>query len=561
MYRTIALGLMAAVSLLAAASFLASPALATNLVLIEEPISPEGAGTWRQNASVLYQNEQMLLLLCDAEPASVPSGARLIANDAADDAQWLLAYAATPGGRDRLASLGPIRLQRGDVHLIELQGDVPEEFTLQGIHAVLPLTPVPLTETGWTQAMGALESSANPTLRATLRATPGALTRNSDVQEIVDQIDEGSYQGIIQTLENFVTRNARTSEYHDACLWARNTFESYGLTAEIQEFWADAWWGEDFLSYNVVAEQPGVEHPEQVYIICGHLDSTAGYTQVPEPVAPGADDNASGSGGAIEAARIMSQYSFAYTIRYICFGAEEMGLCGSYAYAEAAAQAGEQILGVINFDMILYDGDFDGGVYVPYDNQSQSLAQALADAAATYVPELDIQADYNPGSAYSDHYPFWVNGYPAILGIENDFSGNPYYHSTSDLLANYSDYWPFGTQCLKAGVATLATLAEPVFANDAGDYVHARPDSRLELRWRSPNPVGSVARLVLTQPSAAPIELSLLDAGGRLLLTRALPAQEQSLIELPSHGLPNGVFWLRAASPHATADVRMVKIR
>lgn len=558
MYRTIVLGLLAALGWLTAPGLVASPVFAAELVLIEAPVSADAGSAWREHARVVYQNEHMLILIRDASPKALPAGAKLLTAEAVAGARWLLAHAATPLGRDRLASLGPVRLQRDALHLIELRGEVPEGFSLQGIHAVLPLTPAPLTETGWRRAMAEMAESANP---ATVTPAPGALTRNSDVQEIVDQIDEGSYQGMIQSLENFVTRNARTSQYHDACLWARNTLESYGLAAEIQEFWADAWWGEDFLSYNVVAEQPGVEYPEQVYIICGHLDSTAGSTHIPESVAPGADDNASGSGGAIEAARVMSQYSFAYTIRYICFGAEEMGLCGSYAYAQAAAQAGEQILGVINFDMILYDGDFDGGVYMPYDNQSQPLAQAFADAAAMYVPALDIQTEYNPGSSYSDHYPFWVSGYPAILGIEDDFYGNPYYHTTSDLLANYESYWPFGTQCLKAGVATLATLAQPVFVNDAEDYVYTAPTPGLELRWRSPNPVGAVARLSLAQPIAAPVELSLLDASGRLILTRALPAQERSSIELPTQQLPNGVFWLRAAGPLGTAETRLLKVR
>jgi hypothetical protein len=534
------------------------PATAGQLLLVEDVAARDVDPGWRKDALCLYHNEEMLILWRDPAGGDLPRGVAVLADEVAAEDRWVIAHPASAEGRANLSALGSVLFERSGRWLIRLDPVVPAGFSLHGIQGVLPLRPQPLTGALWNDAMEALRR--RPAAPAT-GYEPLPTARNSDIQEIIDQIDEASYKGIIQSLENFVTRNARRSEYHDACLWAHNTFESYGLEAEIQPFWADAWWGDDFDCYNVVAEQIGVTYPEQIYIICGHLDSTAGYTFYPEPVAPGADDNASGSGGAIEAARVLSQYNFEYTIRYICFGAEEMGLCGSYAYAAAAAQAGEQILGVINFDMILFDADFDGGVYVPYNTPSYPLAQALADAAATYVPELSIQLDYNPGSSYSDHYPFWVHGYPAILGIEDDYSSNPYYHSTSDLLANYDAYWPFGTQCLKAGVAALATLAQPLFMNTAPLDPPSHAGARLVLRRMGPNPVLDVARFALVQPSAAPIELSVIDANGRILGRQRLAGARQTVQELPTHDWPAGVVWLRAASSEGSAATRLVKVR
>ena len=80
--------------------------------------------------------------------------------------------------------------------------------------------------------------------------------------------------------------------------------------------------------------------------------------------APGADDNASGTAAVIEAARIFSQYDFPFTIIYALWDEEEQGLIGSEYYATQAANAGDSILGVINLDMIGYDGNGDGNADV-----------------------------------------------------------------------------------------------------------------------------------------------------------------------------------------------------
>jgi len=377
----------------------------------------------------------------------------------------------------------------------------------------------------------------------------------------VDEISETSYKNTIQTLEDFVTRNARTTQFYDACVWAENRFESYGLQAEIQEFWADAWWGTDFTCWNVVAEQPGVENPDQIYIVCGHLDSTAGNTTVPEPIAPGADDNASGSGGVMEAARVLSQYDFQYTIRYICFGAEEMGLCGSYVYAENAEQSGEQILGVINMDMLLFDPDADMGVYVPYDGQSQWLAQAFYDACADYVPGLNVQIDYNPGAAYSDHYPFWVNGYSALEVIEDDLSGNPHYHSTTDRLANYEDFFPFGTRCLKGAVATLVELAGYTFVNSVDEEM-LEAQNGLSLKLAGANPARERIELSLAQPTQGPVSVAVTDVMGRTVWTSSdLRPSHVAGLSLRVDHLPAGTYWVRASSESGTAAASVVIVR
>ncbi len=88
-----------------------------------------------------------------------------------------------------------------------------------------------------------------------------------------------------------------------------------------------------------------------IYIACAHYDSTS---ENPGNAAPGADDNASGTAAVLEAARILSQYRFKHTLRFVTFAAEEQDLIGSCCYAAEARSAGTNIGGVINHDMVAF---------------------------------------------------------------------------------------------------------------------------------------------------------------------------------------------------------------
>ncbi len=112
-------------------------------------------------------------------------------------------------------------------------------------------------------------------------------------------------------------------------------------------------YGED--KQNVYAWQTGAVQPNREFLIVGHLDS---YSPLPYSLAPGADDNASGSAGVLETASILRQYAFGCTMRYVLFTGEEQGMIGSAAFAQDLAdEPGIQVAGVLNLDMIAYDSN------------------------------------------------------------------------------------------------------------------------------------------------------------------------------------------------------------
>ncbi len=233
---------------------------------------------------------------------------------------------------------------------------------------------------------------------------------------------------------------------------------------------------------NVVAEWPGTVTPQEIYIVCAHYDTTSGGER------PGGDDDASGTAGVLEAARVLTQYRFRSTLCFIAFNAEEDWMKGSREYVDTLP-ADANIMGVINLDMILRPA-WDSDPNEPLDLEVETLkapsctawVETFVRAAATYVPSLII----DPNSHYpirwdaGDHGPFLAAGYPALIASENTADeiwyrlSNRYYHSAEDAsnaLANdvnspaRYDY-NFAANVVKATVATLALRAVPVPPSD-----------------------------------------------------------------------------------------------
>ena len=179
---------------------------------------------------------------------------------------------------------------------------------------------------------------------------------------------------------------------------------------------------------NIVATQLGQTNPDNIYIICAHYDSVADYC---------ADDNASGVAAVLEIARILSTQCMENTLVYALWDEEEIGLLGADYYATLAQTNGATILGVLNIDMMGYDGD--------NDNDFDIDVRPIANSIGIKDDLLSLLTDYgfnlnanvvNPGTPASDHSKFWNKGYSAVLVGEswaND-DQTPYYHSSGDRL-------------------------------------------------------------------------------------------------------------------------------
>jgi photosystem II stability/assembly factor-like uncharacterized protein len=218
---------------------------------------------------------------------------------------------------------------------------------------------------------------------------------------------------------------------------------------------------EDEKWLNVVAEKKGKKLPDEVVILCGHMDS---ISERPLQSAPGAEDNGSGTTATLAGARALADLEFERTLRFITWAGEEQGLLGSAHYARNAAEEGEKIVGVVNLDMVAYDeekGKRDDTSDFTND-ASKWLGEYLIDVARIYKVDHIFDLVVEPGAGGSDHASFWNAGYDAIFLIEGETGPGgileyPYYHTTQDTVDKLS--MKFQVDCSRAAAGTVAHLA------------------------------------------------------------------------------------------------------
>jgi len=283
-----------------------------------------------------------------------------------------------------------------------------------------------------------------------------SFSQSSLVQSIIDQANIDSLIFFVEELSGEVETNIGGTPYtilsrnknqpgnDKAADYIQQKFESYGLEVTNQSF--------SSTGRNVYAVQQGTDYPNQRYIISAHYDDMPSGT-----IAPGADDNTSGTAAVLEAARIISQYVSEYTIIYALWDEEEQGLVGSDYYATQAAAAGDSILGVINLDMIAWDSNSDNiaDLHTRSVGTSLYLKDKMIEVNNLYSLGLNIDIK-NPGSTYSDHASFWYNNFGAILLIEDGSDFNNYYHTTNDLVSHYNQ--PYYLKMSKTAFGTISTL-------------------------------------------------------------------------------------------------------
>lgn len=114
---------------------------------------------------------------------------------------------------------------------------------------------------------------------------------------------------------------------------------------------------EDTWVVNVMAIQRGTRYPDRYIIMSGDIDSRVTNVMDGTSESPGANDNATGMAGVMEAARVLSKYSFPSSIIYVGLSGEEQGLFGGKIMADRAKADNWKIIGVLNNDMI---GNIEG---------------------------------------------------------------------------------------------------------------------------------------------------------------------------------------------------------
>jgi hypothetical protein len=388
-------------------------------------------------------------------------------------------------------------------------------------------------------------------------ATPSLFRADSVIQEIVDLIDPDSILASVQRLQDFVTRYSLTDSCVAAADWIASKFIDYGCDSVYLQSHTGGH------APNVIAIKHGVVHPDNVYvIICGHFDSTSFVD--PWNVAPGADDNASGTTSALEAARVMQNYDFEYSIRFCAWSGEEFGLYGSDYYATQADFANDSILAVLNADMIAYTDALPESIEViaklsnPACGWLADFFIAAADSYATLLTKKTMTS-YWP---WSDHSSFWDKNYPAILNIEDDLPlPNPYYHLPGDTIGGGYNNNDFCTEVIKAMIATLAGLAVPYHHDpgigEFGDIVSNTPQLKI-----SPSVSNSHFTISFTNISDTEASLKIYDVSGKIVKTLTQPSPIiWSGVDDSGQKLPSGIYIVRLDAEESNVSKKVLLLK
>lgn len=293
-------------------------------------------------------------------------------------------------------------------------------------------------------------------------ASSVAAQKAKDFYTIINGVSEDRIEQDIATLAGFGTRHTLSDTLSNkrgigaARRWIFNEFQSIAKNCNgcievsyqknynepdgrriVKPVWIN----------NVIAIQRGSKYPNRFVIMSGDIDSRISDPNNYTDDSPGANDNASGMAGSIEAARVLSQYSFENSIIYAGLAGEEQGLYGGKGLAQYAQEQGWEIIGILNNDMIGnikgVDGVIDNRTFRIFseptpaneserarksrrfyggevDGISRQLARYIHKTVKTYMPEMNPKMIYRLDrfGRGGHHRPFNDVGYAGVRIME-----------------------------------------------------------------------------------------------------------------------------------------------
>lgn len=328
--------------------------------------------------------------------------------------------------------------------------------------------------------------------------------------DIIDGVSEDRLRSDVKTLADFGTRHtlsdtvSNTRGIGAARRWIKSEFDKISTDCGncLEVFYQKdlvkkgdgARIVHDVWVVNVVAIQRGTKFPNRYIIMSGDIDSRVSSPTDFTSDSPGANDNASGMAGTIEAARVLSKYKFDSSIIYVGLSGEEQGLYGGKGLANYALKNNWEIIGVLNNDMIGnikgVDGVIDNRTFrifsepVPpteterqrrmrrfyggeVDGISRQLARYVHKTTKTYMPEMNPMMVYRLDrfGRGGHHRPFNDVGFAGIRIME---AHENYTQQHQDIRTengiNYGDTFehvnfPYAKKLTAVNAINLASLA------------------------------------------------------------------------------------------------------
>jgi leucyl aminopeptidase len=257
---------------------------------------------------------------------------------------------------------------------------------------------------------------------------PQRPTQQSVVKPLCEKIDSETQPRLtasITHLSSYRTRHATTETGVQAAHWFRDQFQAIinSLPAARRSLFSVRLYPHtNWRQPSVIATMKGSS--AELVILGGHEDSTASGG-----IAPGADDDASGSASVLESFRIIANSNFVptKTVEFHCYAAEEMGLLGSRAIAQEYKNRNARVFGMMQLDMT---GFGNNNVGVITNGVNAELTEFSRKLITEYLRIRFVNRTLIGGS--SDHASWIAAGYKACFPFEQQT--NPNIHTARDTI-------------------------------------------------------------------------------------------------------------------------------
>jgi hypothetical protein len=357
------------------------------------------------------------------------------------------------------------------------------------------------------------------------------------IYDIIDAVSEERLKSDVKTLVDFGTRHTLSDTISEtrgigaARRWIKGQFETISKDCDdcLEVFYQSNLIKQgtneriikDVNVVNVVAVQRGTKYPNRYIIMSGDIDSRVSSPTDFTSDSPGANDNATGMAGAIEAARVLSKYKFENSIVYLGLSGEEQGLFGGQGMAKYAQDNNWDIIGVLNNDMIGnisgVDGVIDNRTFRIFsepittsetdpeklarqarsrrfyggevDGISRQLARYVYKTTKTYMPEMNPMMVYRLDrfGRGGHHRPFNDAGFAGLRIME---AHENYTQQHQDIRTengiNYGDTFehvnfPYCKKLTTVNAITMASLASaPPSPTEVGIGGIVEPSAKLQ---------------------------------------------------------------------------------
>lgn len=285
-------------------------------------------------------------------------------------------------------------------------------------------------------------------------ATPViALAQNiAAVPSIHETVSPAAIQKTVQAMVDLGTRYGRSSKAGSVTDLLQKLYQD--MAAGRKDVSIEKVTHSGYTQPSLVVRIEGQKYPDEILVLGSHIDSIARGSDL----APGADDNASGTASHVEVFRniIAHDLRFDRTVEIHGYALEELGLIGSQDIAKRYVKGGKNVIAMMQNDMNMFKGAKEDMIWLVTNDSDAALTADMEELAATYQT---VKVDKNRLTAgTSDHRSWNRQGIPVVFPTENPNNYNRKIHTTEDVIAS-SGAFTQSAEFVKLSLSFLAHYA------------------------------------------------------------------------------------------------------